>query len=206
MLGAGFVFLFFWALGPLVGSVPLAAVAGMLMYVGFDLFDGWTVSLARKLRAEARHRREVFLDLVVALAVAIITVSVNLMVAVGVGIAATSALFIARMGNAVVSRRYDGRAVRSRKMRSPIQEQYLAESGEQILVLELQGPVFFGSGDKLIAELDEVSASMCYLIRDLKRVTDIDSTGTRMLPQLKSLMDKEEPLAKLSDCLWRKQE
>lgn len=191
MLGAGFVFAFFWALGPLMGVVPLAAVAGMLMFVGFDLFDGWTISLARKLKAQVKHRREVFLDLAVALVVAIITVSVSLMVAVGVGIVAASALFIARMGNTLVRRRYDGRAVRSRKMRSPAQERYLGGSGEQILVLELQGPIFFGSGDKLIAELDKASADIRYLILDMKRVTDIDSTGTRMLPQLKSLMQKE---------------
>ena len=191
ILGAGFVFLFFLVLGPLVGTVPMAAVAAMLMFVGFDLFDGWTVSLARKLRAQVRQRREVLLDLVVALAVAIITVSVNLIVAVGVGIVAASALFIARMGNTIVRRRYDGCAVRSRKMRSPIQEQYLAGAGNQILVLELQGPIFFGSGDKLIAELEGVSATMRYLILDMRRVTDIDSTGTRVLPQLKSLIEKE---------------
>ncbi len=189
VLAAGFVFVFFWALGAVVEVIPLAAIAAMLVFVGIDLFDGWTVSLVRKLRAQASQRRLVFLDLAVAAAVAAITVSVNLMVAVGVGIAAASVLFIARTGNAVIRRSYDGRAVRSRKMRAPEQERCLTEAGQEIVVFELQGPLFFGSGDKLIAGLAEVPADLRYLVLDMRNVTDIDSTGTRMLPQLKALLE-----------------
>jgi SulP family sulfate permease len=192
MLCAIFTFLFFLVLGPVLDSIPRATIAGMLLIVGIELVDGWTVSLARKLKAQNDHRRTVLLELSVAFVVAVVTISVNLIVAVGVGIAAASALFIARMGKAVVRRRYDGRAVRSRKMRSPHDELQLNAIGDQICVFELQGPIFFGSGDNLFEEINNVSGAIRYLILDMRHVSDIDSTGTRMLRQLKIWTDKED--------------
>jgi SulP family sulfate permease len=191
MLCAVFTFLLFFGLGPILDSIPRATVAGMLLVVGIELVDGWTVGLVRKLKAQSGHRRTVLLELSVAVAVAVITISVNLVVAVGVGIAAASALFIARMGKAVVRRRYDVRVVRSRKMRSPRDDQRLSELGDRISVLELQGPIFFGSGDNLFEAIDNGSGAIRYLILDMRHVSDIDSTGTRMLRQLKVLLDKE---------------
>ncbi|MGB5742081.1 MAG: SulP family inorganic anion transporter [Sedimenticolaceae bacterium] len=192
MLCAVFTFLFFLGLGPILDNIPRATIAGILLIVGIELVDGWTVSLVRKLKAQSPHRRTVLLELSVAFVVAIITVSVNLVVAVGVGIAAASALFIARMGKALVRRRYDGRAVRSRKMRSPHGERQLNALGEQISVFELQGPIFFGSGDNLFEAIGNASGAIRYLILDMRHVSDIDSTGTRMLRQLKTSLDKED--------------
>jgi len=192
MLCAVFTFLFFLVLGPVLDNIPRATIAGMLLIVGIELIDGWTVSLARKLKAQSGHRHTVLLELSVALVVAVITISVNLVVAVGVGIAAASALFIARMGKAVVRRRYDGLAVRSRKMRSSRHERQLNAFGDRISVFELQGPIFFGSGDNLFEAIGNGSGTIRYLILDMRHVSDIDSTGTRMLRQLKILLDKED--------------
>ena len=74
-------------------------------------------------------------------------------------------------------------------MRSRDQEQFLLESGRQILVLELQGPIFFGSGDRLMSELEGALENVSYCILDMKRVNEIDSTGTRILPQIKRLIE-----------------
>jgi SulP family sulfate permease len=192
MLCAVFVLLLFKTLGPILDFIPAAAVAGMLTALGIELIDGWTVGLVQKLRAGTRHRSTVLLDLIVAAIVAVITIGFNLVVAIGAGIAIASALFIARTGRSVVRRRYDGRAVRSRKMRSPEQERRLEASSAQVAVFELQGPIFFGSVDNLIDELSHGVSAMRYVILDMERVSDIDSTGTRLFPQLKALLDKHD--------------
>ena len=191
MLCAVFVFCFFSVLAPLVGKIPLAAISGMLIYVGFDLVDSWTVNLLRKLKAEIRQRKEVIFDMGVAFTVAILTITANLVVAVGAGVAAASLLFIHHMGKSVIRRKYDGGMVRSRKMRGRKQDQYLAEYGRRIMVIELQGPIFFGSGDRLMGEFDNTLQDVRYFVLDMKRVTEIDSTGTRLLPQIKRLIEKD---------------
>jgi SulP family sulfate permease len=199
ILCATFTFLFFLALGPVLDNIPRATIAGMLLVVGIELVDGWTVSLARKIKAQTDHRRTVLLELSVAFVVALITISVNLVVAVGVGIAAASALFIARMGKAVVRRRYDGRAVRSRKMRSLQDERQLNALGDRVSVFELEGPIFFGSGDSLFEEIGNGPTAIRYLILDMRKVNDIDSTGTRMLRQLKTWLDRQNKMLLVSN-------
>ncbi|MGB5494172.1 MAG: STAS domain-containing protein [Sedimenticolaceae bacterium] len=77
-------------------------------------------------------------------------------------------------------------------MRSPHGERQLNALGEQISVFELQGPIFFGSGDNLFEAIGNASGAIRYLILDMRHVSDIDSTGTRMLRQLKTSLDKED--------------
>jgi anti-anti-sigma regulatory factor len=49
-------------------------------------------------------------------------------------------------------------------------------------VLELEGPVFFGTAENLAMRLDDLLVGdVSYVILDLKRVNEIDSTGARIL-------------------------
>ncbi|MCG6872417.1 MAG: SLC26A/SulP transporter family protein [Gammaproteobacteria bacterium] len=168
--------------GPLIGYLPLCVIAAVLVAVGFDLFDSWTTSLIRKLRTHAGHRREVLLELGVASAVAIVTVSVNLVAAVIFGLVITSALTIWQLGKTVVHKRYSGAQVRSRRMRSRDQYALLQREGDRIQILELQGSLFFGSSDRLASEIQMAMAGAGrWCILDLKRISDMDSTGARIL-------------------------
>jgi anti-anti-sigma factor len=60
----------------------------------------------------------------------------------------------------------------------------LAEHGRRIRVLELEGPVFFGSAESLGERIEAaVAAGARYLVLDFRRVNDLDSTGARILLQ-----------------------
>ena len=182
--GGVMVLLMFSTLSPVIGMVPLAVIAGLLMSVALDLFDDWTKNLVGKLRTHRSQRKEVLVDLGVAALVAGTTVSINIVAAVGVGIAIASILFMARMGKSVVRRTYTGDNVRSRKIRSRVEMESLARNGSSITVYELQGPIFFGSADRLAADIELAAEQMSYVILDLQRVTDIDSTGAKILARL----------------------
>ncbi len=116
--------------------------------------------------------------------VALTTVSINIVAAVGVGIAIASALFMARMGNSVVRRRFSGGQVRSRKVRNGLEMETLSQAGAAIAVYELQGPIFFGTVDRLATEIESSADSIGYVVLDMQRVTDIDSTGAKILSRL----------------------
>jgi CRP-like cAMP-binding protein/anti-anti-sigma regulatory factor len=58
----------------------------------------------------------------------------------------------------------------------------VAAHGAQILVLELEGPIFFGTAENLAAYLESAGGDgVSYVILDLKRVNEIDSTGAKTL-------------------------
>jgi len=93
-------------------------------------------------------------------------------------------LFVLRMSRSIVRREQygdeRGRAARAAAAESAL----LAAHGRGILLLELEGPVFFGSAESLAERIDAALASgVRYVVLDFRRVNDLDSTGARILLQ-----------------------
>src|SRR5262249_47125728 len=66
---------------------------------------------------------------------------------VGMGVGVAVLFFLIRMSRSVVRRTYHGDTVRSRRARAPRRMELLAERGRQIVVFELEGPIFFGTAE-----------------------------------------------------------
>jgi glutaminase len=89
----------------------------------------------------------------------------------------------ARAGDAVRSvYRRDVRA--SRRVRSPGDEEVLHEFGQELLVVELQGRLVFGSIERLSRQLEGELAVVRHLIVDLSRVAGGDSASAILLAEL----------------------
>jgi sulfate permease, SulP family len=88
----------------------------------------------------------------VILLVAAISVMLNIVLAVFIGIAIAVVLFVVSVSRSVVRPSYRCGAMRSRRFRTVNDLGLLAERGETILVMELQGALFFGTGEKLVQE------------------------------------------------------
>ena len=176
-------------LGPLVGKIPLAVIAGIIMAVAVTLVDKGTINIIKTLFAQARRHRKIFFrrerdilfDLFISLIVAVITISVNLIVAVGLGIVVASLVFISKMGKSIIRRSYRGDAVHSKKRRLASDSAMLLQEGRKIVVFELQGPLFFGSSESLAKEVEKAWNTANYCILDMKRVNEIDSTGASIV-------------------------
>src|SRR5262249_21611329 len=62
--------------------------------------------------------------------------------------------------------------------------EFLAEAGRRIVVFELEGPIFFGTAEKLARQIEaEVKTEATFVILDLRRVNELDSTGAAVLMQ-----------------------
>jgi len=87
----------------------------------------------------------------------------------------------------VVRRSYRCDAVHSRKSRTAPERQFLEHDGSAILVMELQGALFFGTGETMVKDIDAAlrQRTSCVVL-DLRRLTEMDSTGTNILLELKS--------------------
>jgi CRP-like cAMP-binding protein/anti-anti-sigma regulatory factor len=131
--------------------------------------------------------------------VTIVTVSVNLIAAVVIGIVIASGLFISRVGKSIVRRRFSGDRIQSWKMRVRAESELLERHGRKIAVVELQGPLFFGSAEHLadrVRSLTDDGAG--YVILDMKRVNAIDSTGSHILLRIKRSIESEKKFFLLS--------
>jgi sulfate permease, SulP family len=172
---------------PLLSYLPCVALSAVIMVVAVQHVDPWTVSQVRRLASSpGAQRRKILVDLLVVLLVAVLSVAVDIVLAVFLGVAIAALLFMARMSRSVIRRAYRCTAVRSRKLRPAQEFDLLARSGGAALVMELQGALFFGSAEKLAGEIAAQSAAQDtrYVILDLRRITEIDSTGLQILKEI----------------------
>jgi sulfate permease, SulP family len=193
LLHGGFIFLAIVVFSPLISFLPRVVIAAMLMVVGIQLVDRWTLQILRKLVArEFTSAHAMLLDLLVIVVVAVTAVAMNLVLAVVIGIAVTMLFFLFRMSKSVIRRAYRCDAVHSRRAREPAQMTVLAEHGGCILVVELEGPIFFGTAENLSLYLESAaSENVSYAVIDLKRVNEIDSTGAKVLLQAHDRLTKD---------------
>ena len=85
---------------------------------------------------------------------------------------------------AVIRHELTGAVVRSKRMRAPHERTRLDEEGRRIRLIEVQGGLFFGSTERLVRRVDELSAEADYIILDLRRVHDADTAAGRLLVEL----------------------
>jgi SulP family sulfate permease len=99
-----------------------------------------------------------------------------------IGIVLAVLLFAVRMSRSNIRKIYRCDVVRSRRYRDPAQLELLHVRGASVLVIELQGALFFGSAERLAQIVDrETLQGTVALLLELRRITEIDSTGARIL-------------------------
>jgi len=172
-------------LAPLLGRLPLVVVGAILIVTALQLVDRWSLQLVRKVVSrDTVDWHSTALDLTVILAVAVTAIAGDVTIAVLIGVGVAVVLFVLRMSRSIVRREHYGDEVRSRRARDAAESALLAEHGRAILLLELEGPVFFGSAESLVERIDSaLAAGVRYVVLDFRRVNDLDSTGARILLQ-----------------------
>ncbi|MCK5352927.1 SLC26A/SulP transporter family protein, partial [bacterium] len=191
VLAALFIILIMSILGPYIGMIPLTVFAAIVVAIGIEMIDDWSLHLMRQLPKASKFRKSIIGNLLVALAVTILMISVNLVLAIGIGIAIASILFISKMGRSPIRRKFFGNQIRSKKIRNWEDSKILDRLGEKIVVFELHGPIFFGSGDNLVIEIHNAMKDAKYCILDMKRVHEIDSTGAKSILRSSRTLQQE---------------
>jgi SulP family sulfate permease len=185
LVHCGVIFLAVVGLAPLLGRLPLVVVGAVLVVTALHLVDKWSLQLVRKVLArETLGWRTIALDLAVIATVAVSAIAGNLIIAVLIGVGLAVLLFVRRMSRSIVRREQYGDSVRSRRARDAAESELLVRHGRRIVLLQLEGPVFFGSAESLADRIDSVLAGgALYVIVDFRRVNDLDSTGANVLLQ-----------------------
>lgn len=176
---------------PVLAHLPRVALSAIIVVVAIQHFDPWTVKLLKRIVPDRTlWRSSLALELALALVVAISALLLNIVTAVFLGVLIAVSFFTLRMSRSVVRRHYDCGSVRSRKIREPAAMTALTQHGHRVLVFELDGPIFFGSAERLVCEVQKsMRPETCEVILDFRRVNEIDSTGARVMQNLYESLD-----------------
>src|SRR5882757_5856401 len=168
---------------PLLAFIPRAVLSAAVMVIAIQHIEPWTRQLAQRLISPGTPQRgAIALDLGVCLFVSLLSIAVNVVLAVFIGIVLAVFLFVVRMSRSNIRKLYRCDNVRSRRYRDPAELEVLHAQGGSVLVVELQGALFFGSAERLaqIVERETAQGTVAVLL-EMRRITEIDSTGARIL-------------------------
>ncbi len=162
------------ALAPVVGWIPLAALAGVLIATAVRMVE------VSSLRALVRVSRS---DAFVLALTFLATVVLDLATAVVLGIVTAGALALRQLANTTALREeplaeVDGSRGRDDEGDHGLEERALLD--ERIVAYRLEGPLFFGGAHTALLELTEVSNVRVAILR-MSHVTTLDATGAAVL-------------------------
>jgi len=165
-------------LGAFIAWIPVATLAGVLIVIGVRMIDKEPLRFIES-------RATVF-DFAVVLAVVVVALTVGLIAASATGVGMAIILFVReQIGGTVVRHKMYVNQISSTWYRPAADMHILEEKGNQAVIFELQGSLFFGNTQQLYADLEREITTRLYVIIDLKRVQSIDVTAAHLLNQIR---------------------
>ena len=168
------------AAAPLVGKIPVAALAGVLLATCIQMVEvGSLIAVVRATRADAA----------VLLATLVITVAVDLVTAVAVGVAIAIVLAL----------RSVSRSARLEQVLEPLDHDIAEHEllSKNIVAYRIDGPLFFAAAHRFLLEFTEVAYVRVVILR-MSRVTTLDVTGARVLGDAISRLERRGIVVLLS--------
>lgn len=171
----------FLLLGKFISWIPIGALAAILIVVGARMIDHHALTLIKS--------RQTIIDFLVILAVVLVALFIGLIPASGTGIVLAVLLFTReQLKGSILRRKISGSESFSRRPRPESHVEILKAQGDQSVILELQGSLFFGTADQLYTILEPEIKSRKYVILDMHRVQTIDFTVAHVLEQFRDVM------------------
>ena len=184
--------------GALFAIVPRFLPAGLLMCIGMRFIKEWLLESRGKL-----PRQDYLIVLVIALATALF----GLLAGIGAGIVAAVSFFVLEYSRMdIIKQEFTASAHRSNLDRSFAQNQFLRAHGASVLILRLQGFVFFGTAYRFYHHarqhiLADTGAPLTHLILDFKAVSGFDFSTVVDFQKLRKQCDSRGIELLISDAL-----
>ncbi|MDP2823637.1 MAG: SulP family inorganic anion transporter [Sulfuritalea sp.] len=170
-------------LGSFIAWIPVAALAGILIVIGVRMIDKEPLRFVES-------RATVF-DFAVVVAVVVVALSIGLIAASATGVGMAIILFVReQIGGTVVRHKMYVNQMSSTWYRPEAEVRILDQKGDQAVIFELQGSLFFGNTQQLYADLEHEINTRSYIIIDLKRVQSVDVTAAHLLNQVRDAIQE----------------
>jgi len=169
----------------LLNLVPTPLLGSLLIWIGGSLMFEWLIRTARRLA---------LWEYLIVILIFLVIVGVGFPYGVLVGLVAAFVLFVVEYGRVDSVRRVlTGRDYHSSFSLPEVEHESLRQSGDAILIVQLQGFIFFGTSDRLLKSLEKMrqaGPSIRYVVIDFQRVTGVDSSAVASFLRLGQVMTK----------------
>ncbi len=164
-------------LAPLIGYLPMAGLAALLLLVAWNMSE--MKHFAHVVRVAPRS------DVLVLVTCFVLTVVFDMVVAVSVGVVLAALLFMRRMAEITHVRWVNGHES-DRGGGSGIPP----DLEKKVAIYDIAGPLFFGAAQKAMGSLSAIGSELKVLIVRLDKVPVIDATGLVALESAVSTLTK----------------
>jgi SulP family sulfate permease len=168
--------------------LPEFVIGGLLLFVGIDFLVEWLWTARRRMTR---------VDYSLMAGIVVIIAAVGFLPGVTVGLVAAVALFVVRYSRTdVVKHALTAREHQSNIERPGLPAEFLEQNGDSVLVLELQGFIFFGTAGRIIkhvrSSLDK-ELKPRFVILDFRLVTGVDSSAVVLFERI-ALLARDQGL------------
>ncbi len=178
-------------LSSVIAWVPIAALAAILVVVGFSMIDWKAFRLLKS--------GDTLIDFMVIALVVVVANTIGLIAASGLGIVLSVLLFMReQIHTSTMRRRMTGQDVFSKRARQHEEHAVLVKRGQETLIIELQGSLFFGTTSQLFDEISRDLDGRRTLLLDLMYVQSLDYTAGHMIERLGNELAKHNATLVLS--------
>jgi sulfate permease, SulP family len=166
----------------LLSYFPRPVMGSVLLFLGFAFLYEWLYEVWFKLPR---------LDCFLIFFILVIIGAFGFLEGVGAGILIAIIIFVVRYSNvSVIKHIFSGANYHSNVDRTPHQKQILAEMGEELFILKLQGFIFFGTASNLLEEIhkranNKISLPLRAVILDFRFVNGVDSSAVNSFRKMK---------------------
>ncbi len=172
----------------LLALFPKTVIGSLLLLLGLNFLYDWVIEGWFKLPK---------IDYAIVLVILFVTVVAGFLEAVALGLLLAVIMFVVSYSQVeVVRHELSGESYQSRVTRPRSQGRLLAELGDRLYILQLQGFIFFGTANNLLNQLrarisDAGEVKPDYIVLDFQRVTGLDSTAMLSFTRMKQLIENE---------------
>ncbi|HET8984185.1 MAG TPA: SulP family inorganic anion transporter, partial [Trueperaceae bacterium] len=163
----------------LFNYMPKAIIGGTIAFLGLAFLYEWLVVSLRRLST---------LEYSIVVVILLVVAAVGFLPGVAAGLVLTVALFVVSYSRVdAVRHSLNGSDLRSRVKRSGQERALIDEAGPSVLILQLQGFLFFGTANSVLERIDrrtKAGPPIDCVILDFRRVTGIDASAVLVLRTL----------------------
>ena len=183
-----FLLTVFFAGGAFLSFFPKFIAGGLPLYLGLSMLWEWLVDVRKSMPK---------VDYAIILIIVLIVELLGFLQGIGIGIVVSVAIFVLRYSSInIIKNVFDGSKLRSNKDRSITDQRILDYTGEQSLILPLQGFIFFGTANSLYEQVKTMVATdakkVQFVTMDMNLVQGIDSSAVKSLDKLMLHLEKKE--------------
>jgi len=182
-----FLLAVFFIGGTFLSFFPKFVAGGLLLYLGLSMLKEWVIDSRKSIHV---------VDYSIIIGIILVVEFFGFLEGVAMGIVASVVIFVFRYSSInLIKNILDGSNVKSSKDRSITDQRLLDYNTDQLVILQLQGFVFFGTANSLYEKVKSLASStdkpLKFLVMDLGLVQGIDSSAVKSFEKLAQYLGKE---------------